>query len=268
MEFRGKQVLFGDSQAECHNAAQGRPCRALKVSFEALSEAKARFLAATGHDLRQPLQGVRLFLETLDHRLTDPHDRKILAGALHALSASEDLLHRYLDASVIASGQIPTTPVPVEVPNLLTDLELELAPAAIAMGLKLRIRPVPLTIVSDPVLLRQMLRNLIRNAIRYTHSGGVMVGCRRRGQSLRIEVWDTGIGIPGDKLATIFEDFYQLHNPERDRAKGLGLGLSLVQHAACQLGHPLSVESRPGKGSVFAITVPLSSAKAQRQAAA
>nr|WP_277395018.1 ATP-binding protein [Magnetospirillum aberrantis] len=117
--------------------------------------------------------------------------------------------------------------------------------------------PCTATIRSDPELLHRMLHNLLANALRYTTHGRVLLGCRRRGENLRIEVWDTGIGIAADHLGIVFEEFFQLNNPERDRAKGVGLGLSVVERAAHLLQHPLDVSSRPTQGSMFAVTVPL-----------
>ncbi|MEW5727283.1 MAG: ATP-binding protein, partial [Pseudomonadota bacterium] len=123
-------------------------------------------------------------------------------------------------------------------------------------------------VVSDPRLLANLVRHLVANAVRYTDAGGVLVGCRRAGGALRIEVWDTGIGIPEDQLAAVFEDFYQIGNRERDRAKGLGLGLSVVDRAARLLGHPLGVTSRLGKGTRFTVTVPLAATPRDARAAA
>lgn len=117
--------------------------------------------------------------------------------------------------------------------------------------------PCSAIIVSDPVLLERIIRNLLHNALRYTSQGGILIGCRRRGGMLHIGVWDTGIGIPAEQLDEIFEDFRQLGNPQQDQAKGLGLGLSVVKRMAGLLGHDVMVRSQPGKGSVFIVSVPL-----------
>jgi signal transduction histidine kinase len=219
--------------------------------------AKNRFLAAASHDLRQPLQALRLYLDTLERRLSDRLDRRVLNGALSALGAAEDLLGNYLDVSVLESGIVKPSPADMAIAPMLADVMQEWRGPADDKGLSLRLVSCGAVVRSDPTLLRRVLRNLVANAVRYTEQGGVLVGCRRRGNSLRIEVWDTGIGIPPDQLQVVFEDFYQIGNPERDRANGLGLGLSVVDRAAHLLRHPVSVVSTPGAGSMFAITVPL-----------
>ncbi|MCR6631683.1 MAG: HAMP domain-containing histidine kinase [Magnetospirillum sp.] len=241
--------------------------RALRLSEERLrravdeallaEQAKNRFLAAASHDLRQPLQALRLYLDTLDRRLHDRLDRRILTGALTALSAGEDLLGNYLDVSVLESGIITPDMDDVAIGPLLADVLREWYAPAADKGLNLRLVPSRAMVRSDPALLRRLLRSLVANAVRFTLKGSVLVGCRRRGDTLRIEVWDTGIGIPHDQLHAVFEDFYQIGNPERDRAKGLGLGLSVVDRAARLLGHEIGVASRPGAGSVFTVSVPL-----------
>lgn len=227
------------------------------------NDAKARFLAAASHDLRQPLQALRLYLDTLDRRIGDRLDRRILSGALEALSAGEDLLRNFLDVSVLESGIIKPEVTNLPVSTLLADIEAECRANAADKGLELRLRPTAFAIRSDAALLKRLLSNLVGNAIRYTESGRVLVGCRRRGRFLRIEVWDTGIGIPADQVQAVFEDFYQIGNPERDRAKGLGLGLSVVQRTAHLLDHRITVKSRPGRGSMFAVTVPLAPTEQQ-----
>ncbi|MGE5475584.1 MAG: ATP-binding protein [Bacteroidales bacterium] len=223
--------------------------------------AKGRFLAAASHDLRQPLQALRLYLDTLDRRIGDRLDRRILAGALSALSAGEELLRNFLDVSVLESGIIRPAVADMPIDGMLAELATEAAPMAAEKELELRLVPCHAMVRSDAALLKRLVGNLIANAIRYTADGRVVVGCRRQGGFLRIEVWDTGIGIPADQLQAVFEDFYQIGNPERDRAKGLGLGLSVVQRTAQLLGHRITVLSRPGRGSMFAVTVPLAAGR-------
>lgn len=265
-------AVFQQSVAERDAATS-----ALEQSRERLREAvaearradacKGRFLASASHDLRQPFQALRLFLDVLDRRLDQPGDRLVLTGAMKALAAGEDVLRDYLDVSLLDSGIIQPVFREIAVGELLAELTLECAPAASAKNLTLRNVPSSAWVASDPHLLRRLLRNLLVNATRYTDQGGIVLGCRRRGDSLRIEVWDSGIGIAEDKLATVFEEFFQIGNPERDRAKGLGLGLSVVERLAALLGHRIDVASRPGKGSVFAVTVPLAPQPAARVAA-
>ena len=136
------------------------------------------------------------------------------------------------------------------------------------IGLGWRVVPSSLSVRSDPRLLEQMIRNLLSNAVKYTNKGKILLGCRRRGDKLRIEVWDTGIGIPEEQLQAIFEEFHQLDNPARERSKGLGLGLAIVERLADLLGHAVDVRSRPGKGSVFAVEVPLRARRAAMAASA
>ncbi|HTH17720.1 MAG TPA: HAMP domain-containing sensor histidine kinase [Magnetospirillum sp.] len=242
--------------------------RALRESKERLRQAvdeaeqanaaKSRFLAAASHDMRQPMQALRLYLETLETRLTEGLDRRVLNGALTALAAGEELLRNYMDLSVLEAGIIKPHSAELALGPLLADLVREIAPVAREKGLDLRFVPTHAVIRSDAALLDRLLRNLLSNAIRYTPMGRVLVGCRREGEGLlRIEVADTGIGIPPDQIEAVFEDFYQIGNPERDRAKGLGLGLSVVDRTARLLGHPVHVRSIEGRGSIFWVVVPL-----------
>lgn len=224
---------------------------------QAATVAKNRVLAATSHDLRQPLQALRLYLDTLDRRLAGQPGHDLVGGALAALAAGEDLLRNYLDVSLLEAGMVRANVAPVAVAPLLRALADEFAPLAADKGLAVRLVPCEARVLSDPDLLRRMLHNLLTNALRYTPSGRILLGGRRQGGSLRLEIWDTGIGIPADHLKAVFEDFVQLHNPERDRTKGFGLGLSVVERTARLLDHPLAVTSRPGRGSMFAVTVPL-----------
>ena len=250
---------------EAHRAlrlSQHRLRAAMEDACQA-NAAKSRFLAAASHDLRQPMQALRLYLDTLDRRIDDSLDRRILGGALQALAAGEDLLRNFLDVSVLESGILKPDMSDLPVADVMADLAAECGVLARDKGLELRMVGSNLRVRSDATLLKRLLRNLLTNAIRYTSAGRVVVGCRRKGAFVRIEVWDTGIGIPADQLQAVFEDFYQIGNPERDRTKGLGLGLSVVERAARLLGHQITVTSRPGQGSMFAVTVPLVKGTAQ-----
>ncbi len=229
--------------------------------------AKARFLAAASHDLRQPLQALRLFLDLMAQRFSTGRDREIMAGAQTALSSAEELMRNYLDVSVLESGILRPSAVAFPVADVLREAVAHCAAQAAEKGITLRLAACSATVVSDPRLLANLMRNLVANAVRFTDRGGVLVGCRRAGDALRIEVWDSGIGIPEDQLAAVFEDFYQIGNRERDRTKGLGLGLSVVDRVARLLGHPVSATSHLGKGSRFAVTVPLPNAMGKRHAA-
>jgi CheY-like chemotaxis protein len=167
------------------------------------------------------------------------------------------LLDSLLDVSRLDAGLIVPTPVDMPVGLLLERLGAEYQPQAAAKGLRLRVVPSGATIRSDPALLERILRNLIENALRYTERGGVLIGCRRQGGNLHIDVIDTGIGIQPDKHEEIFEEFFQVGNPERDRNKGLGLGLAVVRRLARLLGHRIELRSLPGGGSMFRVEVPV-----------
>ncbi|WP_084536862.1 hybrid sensor histidine kinase/response regulator [Azospirillum halopraeferens] len=238
-------------------SALNRKLIAALADKERANQAKARFLSAANHDLRQPFQALRLFHHLLSERLADPRDRAIADKMGTALDSGEALLHALLEVATLDAGVVKPTIDAVSMDDVLKGVAAEFAPAAAAKGLELRVLPCAATVRSDPVLLARMLRDLVGNAVAYTAGGGVLVGCRRRGQWLRVEVWDTGAGIPPEHLDSIFEDFVQLANPERDRTRGLGLGLAKVRRKAALLGHTVDVRSRPGRGSVFSITVPM-----------
>ncbi|GEO36770.1 hybrid sensor histidine kinase/response regulator [Skermanella aerolata] len=224
-----------------------------KAEAERANQGKTRFLAAAGHDLMQPLHAARLFLSALAERSGDP-----LVGQTDAsLRSVEELLGELLDVSKLDSGVVTAKPLDFRIDELLGPLKAEFTAQAGAHGLGFRMVGSTAGVRSDPALLRRILRNLLSNAIRYTGSGRVLLGCRRGPNTLRIEVWDTGIGIPPDKLEDIFIEFRQLEDAPAERGKGLGLGLSIVERLAGILGHSVSVRSTHGRGSCFAIEVPL-----------
>ena len=167
------------------------------------------------------------------------------------------MLDRLLDINQLEAGIVRPTIVDFPIKRLLDELATELTYRAADNGLDWRVVPSSLIVRSDPRLLEQILRNLVSNAVKYTTGGKLLLGCRRRGDKLRIEVWDTGSGIPELELQAIFDEFYQLDNPARERSKGLGLGLAIVQRLSDLLGHKIDVHSRLGVGSVFTIEVPL-----------
>ena len=223
---------------------------------ELASLAKSRFLAAASHDLRQPLQTLALLQGLLAKRVVEESAKQLVERIDDALGAITGMLNTLLDINQIEVGAIKprTDDFPV---NDLFDRLKGLTYHAQAAGLALRLVPCALSIQSDQRLLEQMTRNLISNALKYTQRGRVLVGCRRRQGKLRIEIWDTGIGIPQSELKAIFEEYHQVDNPARQRSQGLGLGLSIVKSLGELLGHPINVRSLHGKGSVFSIEVPL-----------
>lgn len=235
--------------------------RRAHAEAERANRAKSRFLAAASHDLRQPLQAINLFVAALKAGLRDPESVEIVESIQESLRATEDLLDALLDVSRLEAGVLQPRLRDVAIVDLTDRLETEFASQAAAKGLTLRTVASSAVVRTDPALLDRILRNLLSNALRYTECGGVLLGCRRRGGHISVEVWDTGIGIPDDKREAIFEEFYQLGNPERDRTRGLGLGLAIVDRIARLLGHTVTLRSQPGRGSVFAIQVPLVSGR-------
>jgi signal transduction histidine kinase/CheY-like chemotaxis protein len=224
--------------------------------------AKSRFLAAASHDLRQPLHALGLFAAALNDREEDPERRKLVAHINQSIGALDSLFNGVLDVSKLDAGAVSPNVRNVPLQRVFDRIAAEFAAEAESQMLRLRLRPSGLVVRSDPVLLDRILRNLVQNAIRYTRHGGVLVGARQRGAHAQVEVWDTGIGIPAQEQSRIFEEFYQVGNPERDRGKGLGLGLAIVERLSTLLGHPLAVQSRPTRGSVFRLTLEIGNAAA------
>ncbi|WP_246542425.1 ATP-binding response regulator [Collimonas antrihumi] len=218
--------------------------------------AKSKFLAAASHDLRQPIHALGLFLEVLARSELTAVQRTVLGSARAVSEASAGMLNTLLDFSRIEAGVVDAQVLPFHLQPLLHKIENELAPQANAKGLIYRTRETHAALQSDPALVELILRNLVSNAIRYSERGGVLVACRTRGNQTRLEVWDTGIGIDPHQHQEIFREFHQLGNVERDRSKGLGLGLAIADGLARTLGHELSLSSKPGRGSVFRLTLP------------
>ena len=219
--------------------------------------AKSKFLAAASHDLRQPIHAQGLFMEVLASTVLDPQQRTLLASASAAGQASAEMLGTLLDFSRIEAGVIDPLVQTFRLQTLLNKIEREFAPQADAIGLVYRSRETSLLGYSDPALVELILRNLVSNAIRYTTTGGLLVVCRKRGATAFLEVWDTGIGIEAAQFEAVFREFHQLGNPERDRCKGMGLGLAIADSLSKQLGHHLSLDSRLHQGSVFRLALPL-----------
>ena len=240
-----------------------------RKTAEAANLAKSRFLAAASHDLRQPLQSLVLLQELLARKVTEPESGKLLARQEQTLESMTAMLDGLLDINRIEADAVEIAPGSFALDALLAETVQGLALQAVAGNLKLRHVRTSCHVVSDRRLLAGMLRNLVANALKYTVKGGVLIGARRRGQTVRIEVWDSGIGIPADKLDSIFEPYHQLGPATVDRGRGLGLGmglglglgLSIVRGLGNMMGHTVAVRSRdgdgPGRGSVFSITVPL-----------
>ena len=225
---------------------------------EAANRAKSVFLASASHDLRQPLHALGLFLTALGQTPLDARQRQMWGHVEASSAATSEMLNTLLDFSKVDAGVIAPRLQPFPLQSLLHKLERHFAPLANAKGLVFRMRDTALVVNADPALVEQVLRNLLVNALRYTEQGGVLLGCRRRGQSAVVEVWDTGIGIAPDQHEVVFQEFHQLGNPERDRTKGLGLGLAIVAGLARAMGTVVSLASVQGRGSVFRLALNLS----------
>jgi signal transduction histidine kinase/CheY-like chemotaxis protein len=228
----------------------------LRAQKRAADEAaKSRFLAVASHDLRQPLHSLELFVQALEDTPLPPHAQQLVGNVRRSVDSMEELFDGLLDISRLDAGVVRAREEVIALADLFERLSFEYTTIAQRKGLRLRVMKTSVYVRSDPTLLGRILRNLVANAVRYTDRGRVTVGCRRRGDRVSIEVWDTGPGIPADKCAEIFQEFTQLGNPERDRRKGLGLGLAIVERLAKLLGHSVLLRSRSGKGSVFAVSV-------------
>lgn len=227
-----------------------------KADAKAADLAKSRFLAAASHDLRQPLQTLALLQGLLAKAVVGDKAVGLVKRQDETLGAMSGMLDTLLDLNQIEAGIVEPELEDCRVGSLLDRLCAEFAYPAQAKGLSLSAVGCDAMIRTDPGLLEQMLRNLVANALKYTERGRVLLGCRRRGDTLRVEVWDTGIGIPDGELQAVFGEYHQIGNEARERERGLGLGLSIVQRLANLLGHRITVRSKPGKGSVFIIEVP------------
>jgi len=235
--------------------AQLEQTRAARDAAETANRAKTRFLAAASHDLRQPLHALGLFAARLSDRTRDAEDAALVHRISTAVTSLESLFSALLDISKLEAGVVTAEPRAIALDSLFDRLAYEFAPEALEQNLKFSVLSTSRNVYSDPVLLERILRNLIANALRYTTHGGVVVGARKRGRWVAIEVWDSGPGIAPQDIERVFEEFYQVGNPERDRAKGMGLGLAIVRRLSRLLGHVVQVASRPGRGSVFRVLV-------------
>ncbi len=227
---------------------------AQKQSAEAAVLAKSKFLAAASHDLRQPLHALTLLVAALRERIPESEAGRLVRHIETSALTMESLLNALLDLSRLDAGVVQVRPECFPVNRLFTRLEQQFAPLALEKGLRLRILPSRLSINSDPALLERILANLLSNAIRYTDRGSVLLGVRRaRGDRMRLEIHDTGRGIPQDFQDKVFEEYFQLDNPERDRDKGLGLGLAIVQRLSRLLDSPVEIRATSSRGSCFSV---------------
>jgi signal transduction histidine kinase/PAS domain-containing protein len=232
--------------------------RQAKVAADEANQSKTRFLAAASHDLLQPLNAARLFVTALAERPLADKEAQFVSHIDRALGGVEGLLGTLLDISKLDAGAVTAEKTDFVVGDLLQQLAEEYQPAAGKEGVELRVVACSRVVHSDLALLGRVLRNFLTNAIRYTPSGRVLLGCRRRGDTVRIETHDTGLGIPDASVSEIFEEFRQLHG-DRAQGKSFGLGLAIVKRIARVLDHPIGVRSVVGKGSAFWVDVPVGS---------
>ena len=215
---------------------------------------KSRFLASAAHDLKQPVHALGIYAEWLSNEPELAHE--IGPKILQSTQAINTLFDSMFDLVKLDAGRFELDIQPVRVDELLAEIELQFRPVARQKNLALRVRAgAPLTLHTDPILLRRIVANLVANALRYTTRGGVLLAVRRRAQGVRIEVWDTGIGIAPEEQDKLFSEFYKVASPGTQ--EGFGLGLSIVRRLAERLGYPVALRSRPGRGTVFSLWVPL-----------
>jgi PAS domain S-box-containing protein len=243
-----------------HRQIEEELASARKTAEEA-NRAKSAFLAAASHDLRQPLQAMRILQGTLAQQTHDSAARKSIVGIGRSLETMTDMLTSLLDINQLETGNLRPSTSDFSVSDILDDLAADFCEPTTEKGLRWRLVRSRIAVHSDRRMLKEMIRNLLSNAIRYTDRGSVLVGCRRAGDKVRIEVWDSGVGIMGDQMPYIFEEHYQ--GSQNPQSLGFGLGLAIVQRLGNILGHQIAARSTPGKGSTFSIEVPLAREQAK-----
>jgi signal transduction histidine kinase len=251
-EFNKMAARLQESYATLEHRVEARTRQ-----LELANLAKSRFLAAASHDLRQPLHALGLWVAQLHGRMRAGERRRIVARIDEALSAMNELFNALLDISKLDAGVLTPSIVEFPIAKLLDRVDMTFTGAAREKGLSLRIVSTSVWVRSDFILLERIVFNLVSNAVRYTSSGGVVVGCRKRSANLHIEVWDTGTGVPQDQKQNIFGEFYRLSGPDGNGRSGLGLGLAIVDRLSRLLDHSVSLTSILGKGSCFSVAVPL-----------
>ncbi|MDB9865424.1 ATP-binding protein [Candidatus Thioglobus sp.] len=240
---------------------QGVGLQNAKEDADRANKAKSLFLASASHDLRQPLNAMQMYIAALKSKVKDEKILTIIEDINSVSASTARLLNALLDVSELEVGAIKPRYEDFSINNIFTSIFQSFAPLAKDKNLQFRIVPSSITVRSDPDLLERILGNYMSNAIRYTEAGSVMMGCRKRGNKVSIEVWDTGCGISEDQMPNIFEDFYQIENKERDRSKGLGLGLALAKRLSLSLNHTIDCKSTLGGGSCFSVLVEIGEAK-------
>lgn len=230
--------------------------RAARDAAERANRFKTRFFTAVGHDLLQPLHAARLSLSALSESGVSPYAR-LIGQVDHSLSTIEELLRTILDLSKLESGAFRPTLQAIALKDLLQSVLLDMAPIAREKGLVLSMRTPDVAVMSDPLMLRRILQNLLANAVQYTDHGRVLLSARRRGAEMRVDVWDTGPGIAPAEQSKIFEEFQRGAAGERSHGGGFGIGLAIISRMIEALGHSIALCSEPGRGTRFSVSVPL-----------
>ena len=258
-----RQIQTVSAEMALRAGSEARALTSQKEAAEAANRAKSRFLAAATHDLRQPLHALGLFSGALLEKIRYPEVRELVVNINKSVEALDGLFNSLLDISKLDAGVIEPARAAFALQTLFDKLMRDYQPQALNKGISFRVRPSSHVVYSDAALVERIMRNLISNAVAHTDHNGVLVGARQRGDQVRIEVWDCGPGIESANLKDIFQEFYQLGNPERDRSKGLGLGLAIVARLARLLDSKVNVRSKVGKGSIFSFDLPLTHIKPQ-----
>lgn len=235
---------------------QTRAAEQAREAAEEANIAKSRFLAAAGHDLRQPLHALGFFVDALQEHTLGAEGRAVVTNIRRSVDVMEDLFNSLLDVSRLDAGIVRPRIATIALAPLFERVRVAFEPLASQKGLSLVVVANSLCVRSDPVLVERILRNLVANAVRYTERGRIVLGARRGREHVEVQVLDSGRGIPAEMHREIFQEFRQLDNPHRDRRKGLGLGLAIVERLVKLLDHRLTLRSEVGKGSVFAVRMP------------
>ena len=236
--------------------ARGLQLQAQTLAAERAERAKTRFIAAASHDLRQPMHAIGLLVGMLKSRVASGQQQEVTQRLERSVAVMDNLFNAILDLSKLDSGAVRPAIAPVSLRAIFDPIEIHFVPHAASRELALKVFPSRAIVRTDAALLERVLRNLVSNAIKYTSKGGVLVGCRRRGERLAIGVWDTGTGIAPEDLERVFEEYFQVGDRPRDRSEGLGLGLSIVRRLARLLESEAKVSSTPGRGSWFGLEIP------------
>ena len=249
------KVLSTALRARFENAALVERLREQVGLTAQASRDKSRFLAAASHDLRQPLHALSMFGAALEKRLAHSVEQPLIFNMMRSIEALDKSFGAMLDISRLDAHVIEPHVQSFPIRDVFRRLQMNFGGLAEEAGLQLRFKPAGKVVRSDPQLLERVLGNLVQNALRYCRDGGVIVAAREWKGAVNIEVWDTGIGIADEELPKIFDEFYQVANPERDRAKGLGMGLAIVKRLNLLLGHTLTIDSRVGRGTLCRVRI-------------